>query len=244
MTMSQRQRLWVVAAATALGMAVTARMGVWQLDRAQQKLDLQAAMQSASQMPPLPAAALAREPQAAPAQWYRPITLRGHWLSAGTLYLDNRQMRGHPGFFVLTPLQLAPGDAVMVQRGWLPRDAQDRTHLKPLNTPTGEVELVGRIAPPPSQLVALGEEGAGPIRQNVDLTVESARLGQALRPLSLVELATPANAADGLLRDWPLPALDVQKHYGYAVQWFAMCALMAGLFLWFQLLKPRRDSSS
>lgn len=225
-------------------MAVTARMGVWQLDRAQQKLDLQAAMQNASQRPPLSTVELASDPQTAKAQWYRPIKLRGQWLPERTLYLDNRQMRGHPGFFVLTPLKLEAGDAVMVQRGWLPRDAQDRTHLKPIVTAEGDVELVGRIAPPPSRLVALGEEGTGAIRQNVDLSTESARMGLALRPLSVVQLPSADNAVDGLLRDWPLPAVDVQKHYGYAAQWFAMCALLAGLFLWFQLLKPQRDTSS
>jgi len=41
------------------------------------------------------------------------------------------------------------------------------------------------------------------------------------------------------LREWPRPAVDVQKHYGYAFQWFALCALMAGLYVWFQLVRPR-----
>jgi surfeit locus 1 family protein len=44
--------------------------------------------------------------------------------------------------------------------------------------------------------------------------------------------------ADGLLRQWPAPAADVGKHYGYAFQWFAMSALIVGLYAWFQLLRP------
>ena len=47
---------------------------------------------------------------------------------------------------------------------------------------------------------------------------------------------------DGLLRQWPRPALDVHKHYGYAFQWFALCALMTGLYVWFQLVLPRRQA--
>ena len=39
---------------------------------------------------------------------------------------------------------------------------------------------------------------------------------------------------------WPEPAADVQKHYGYAFQWFALCALILGLYVWFQLIRPRR----
>jgi len=45
--------------------------------------------------------------------------------------------------------------------------------------------------------------------------------------------------ADGLLRHWPAPAFDVHKHYGYAFQWFALAALITGLYVWFQLVRPR-----
>ncbi|MES1163417.1 MAG: SURF1 family protein, partial [Rhizobacter sp.] len=60
-----------------------------------------------------------------------------------------------------------------------------------------------------------------------------------LAPLSVQASDSPATAGDGLLREWPRPAVDVQKHYGYAFQWFALCALMAGLYVWFQLVRPR-----
>jgi surfeit locus 1 family protein len=45
--------------------------------------------------------------------------------------------------------------------------------------------------------------------------------------------------ADGLLRQWPPPAADVHKHYGYAFQWFALSALVLVLYVWFQILRPR-----
>jgi surfeit locus 1 family protein len=50
--------------------------------------------------------------------------------------------------------------------------------------------------------------------------------------------------SDGLLRDWPAADLGLQKHYGYAFQWFALCALILGLYVWFQLVKPRRAVGS
>jgi surfeit locus 1 family protein len=55
------------------------------------------------------------------------------------VYLDNRQMNARQGFFVVTPLQLATGDAVLVQRGWMPRDLTDRSRLQPLPDQPGEV---------------------------------------------------------------------------------------------------------
>jgi surfeit locus 1 family protein len=51
--------------------------------------------------------------------------------------------------------------------------------------------------------------------------------------------ASPAAAGDGLARRWPAPALGIHKHYGYAFQWFALCALMAILHVWFRILRPR-----
>lgn len=231
----------VVLLAAVVVMATTARLGVWQLDRGAQKEALQHEIELQAAAPALPAEALAAEPVDAAAQHYRRITLRGTWLAHETVYLDNRQMRGRPGFFVLTPLQLPAGDAVVVQRGWIPRDAMDRHHLVSVATPEGEVTVQGRVAPWPSRLTALGADEPGAIRQNLDLADYQVQTRRVLRPLSVTELAHAGNEGDGLLRDWPLPAVDVHKHYGYAAQWFAFCALTAGLYVWFQLYRPWRQ---
>lgn len=237
-----RRPVWVLLAAV-VAMAVTARMGWWQLDRAAQKEALQATMQQQGAAPALSAADLASDPAMAASQAQRRTTLQGHWLPEATVYLENRQMRGRPGFFVVTPLRLPTGDAVLVQRGWIPRDLADRTRLVPVTTPRGEVSVHGRIAPWPSRLTELGADATGPIRQNLDFAAYAAETRLVLRPLSVVELPVPANAGDGLLRDWPLPAVDVHKHYGYAVQWFLLCALIAGLYAWFQFFRPRRRAA-
>ena len=241
-------RMWVrmlVLVLAVLAAALTARLGFWQLDRARQKLDLQDRIQSRQALPPLAQAELARSAAAADAQHYRRISLRGRWLAEHTLYLDNRQMNARQGFFVVTPLLLAGGDAVLVQRGWTPRDFSDRSKVLPLQTPTGEVEVLGRIAPPPSKLFELGGAESGPIRQNLDLTALALEIHLPLRPLSVQQIASVGQAAsaatpdDTLLRQWPAPAVDVGKHQGYAFQWFALCALITGLTLWFQILSPR-----
>ncbi len=229
----------VVLLAAVLGVAVTARLGVWQLDRAAQKTTLQATLDQRRALPPLPAADLATTPQDAAQQHHRAIVLQGRWLPAHSIYLENRQMLGRPGFYALTPLLLADGTAVVVQRGWLPRDQADRTRITPPATPDGQVQVAGRIAPPPGRLYEFDGAGSGPIRQNLDITVFANELGRPLRPLSVVQEDGPLTPADGLLRQWPRPAADVHKHHGYAFQWFALASLILGLYVWFQLLRPR-----
>jgi surfeit locus 1 family protein len=63
--------------------------------------------------------------------------------------------------------------------------------------------------------------------------------------LSVLQLSEDPGLAGApvLLRDWPKPATDVHKHYGYAFQWFALSALTVILYVWFQVLRPRRRRS-
>lgn len=232
-------RRWVVLLATLAAVALTVRLGAWQLARAAQKEAMQASADTRSTLAPLATADLARDGHAAAAQHDRRITLSGRWLAEQTLYLDNRQMNGRVGFFVVTPLELAPGDAVMVLRGWAPRDFQDRTRLPAAPLSAGTVSVAGTIAPPPGKLYAFDGTERGPLRQNLDLAVYSREIGVALRPLSLQQQDSGA-PDDGLRRQWPKPAVDVHKHYGYAFQWFALAFLLSGLYVWFQLLGPWR----
>ncbi len=237
---NRRRRAVLVLLATVLGVGVAARLGWWQLDRAAQKEALQAAWQARSGLPALDASSLARSAEQAGVQHHRPVRLQGHWLPERTIFLDNRQMKGRPGFFVVTPLRLLEGnDAVLVQRGWAPRDMLERTRLPAVPTPAGVVEVLGSIAPPPSRLYDFAGQEAGPIRQNLDVAEFAREAGLSLRPLSVLQTDSADSAGDGLLRQGPQPAADVHKHYGYAFQWFALGALMTGLYVWFQLVRPR-----
>ena len=65
-----------------------------------------------------------------------------------------------------------------------------------------------------------------------------------LRPWVLIQLDRPGSAksssTDGLQRQWPAANTGVDKHHGYAVQWFSLSALTIGLYAWFQFIRPRR----
>lgn len=230
-----RRALLVLAAALA-GALLCARLGWWQLDRAAQKTALHQAMLAREALPALDAASLAHAEDEVAPQLHRRVRLRGRWLAEHSIYLDNRQMDGHPGFYVVTPLLLAPGDAVLVQRGWVPRHAQQRDRLAPVHTPEAQVQVDGRVAAGLSRLYEFDSAASGPIRQNLAVADFARETALALRPLAVVQSGADA---DGLRRQWAPPVADVSKHYGYAAQWFALSALITGLYVWFQLIRPR-----
>lgn len=270
----------VVVLSTVLGVAATSSLGFWQLRRADQKIAIHEAMMARQDLPPLGNGALPCEAHEWVQAEQRHVVLRGVWLAQHTVFLDNRSMDGRAGFLVLTPLSLAAeGDApgqgrcgsqtVLVQRGWVPRDMLDRTRLPDVHTPTGVIELVGRLVPAPSKLMELGTGSgvapAGHLRQNVDVADLSREWGLPLRPGSIQQLkplaASEAGKAasapapiggiagvdvdvDGLLRHWWQPSAEVGKHQAYAAQWFAMAAVMVALYVWFQWLKPWRAQGS
>lgn len=232
----------VVLVAAVLATALTARLGFWQLDRADQKNSLKAAREAQVDKRPLTADELAATPAAAQGQWHRRASVQGRWLVDHTIYLDNRSMSGRVGFFVLTPLLLGDGRLLIVQRGWIPRAMDDRRRMAPYQTPDTVVQVTGHIAPSPSRLYELGSAASGPIRQNLDLDAYARELRRPVLPLALVQDESGL-ASDGLSRQWPAPASDVHKHYGYAFQWFGLSGLVIVLYVWFQVIRPRRHAA-
>jgi surfeit locus 1 family protein len=238
--MTVHTRFWLVTLAALATALLTARLGVWQLGRAAEKIALNAAVQTQADRPALQRAEdLPADESAARALHHRSVALRGRWSGAHTVYLDNRQMNGKPGFFVVTPLVLADGRALLVQRGWQPRDFLDRSRVAAVPTPPGEVAVAGRLAPPPARLFEFEAEPGARIRQNLDVAAFARETGLALLPLSVLQ-REPVQAPDGLLREWPSPLVGVDRHHGYAFQWFGLSALVVILYVWFQFIQPRR----
>jgi surfeit locus 1 family protein len=232
---SARAKHWLILIAALAGVAVTLSLGRWQLSRAGQKEAVLAAIQAESLKPSIGNAVLS---QALPL--HRKARLRGEWVASRTVYLDNRQMNGRPGFYVVTPLQLEGSrHAILVQRGWLPRNFENRNDVATVPSANGMVEIEGRIALPPSKLMDLGGTETGRIRQNLDMPAYALETGLQLLPVSLVQTVPARDApADNLLREWPKPDLGIAKNYGYAVQWFLLASLIAALFVWFRIYKP------
>jgi surfeit locus 1 family protein len=243
--MSVRWRMgvfWWVTLAALVVAGATFSLGMWQLGRASAKEALLAQRETRAHGLELTQADLLapKAPGGFDGLHDRPVGLQGHWLHDATVFLDNRPMNGRSGFIVVTPLQL-PGrsEVVLVQRGWVPRRFDDRGSLPELPDEPGTVLVRGRLAPPPSKLYELGQEGSGRIRQNVDIGQLSQQLGRPVLAVSVLQ-APSAGVNDGLTRDWPVVGGDAHKHLGYAFQWFGLSFLTVVLYVWFQIIAPRR----
>ncbi len=232
--MNSKLKTIVVSVVATATVALTVSLGHWQLHRADEKIALQSVIENQATQTVVSNATLshASDPLALV---HRRVQLRGTWVVQNTVFLDNRQMDAKVGFFVLTPLRLEGGGVVMVQRGWAPRNFESRTTLPELQTPQILVEIEGRIAPPSSKLFEPGTASTGTIRQNLDWVQFQAETGLSLMPVSVLQTGAPS---EGLRRDWPAINLGVDKHYGYAFQWFAIAFLVAALTLWFQFIRP------
>lgn len=262
--MSSHQRWLVLTVAALVGIVLTASLGRWQLSRADMRERMQTAIERKRQMPALETPAVLALPSdysdnEITQALHRMAHVRGQWLTQHTVFLDNRQMFGRPGFYVLTPLQLEGSSRVlMVQRGWIARNFIDRLQLPAVSASAGLVAVYGRLAGPPARLLELGSvtepEGGtqgsadglsksrSSIRQNLDLKAFAQETNLALMPFTLMQTDSPtvvpvALSNDGLQREWPLVNSGASKNYGYAAQWFALSVLIAGLYGWFQFGK-------
>jgi surfeit locus 1 family protein len=257
---SFRTQQWVILVATVISVAITAALGVWQLRRATYKEQLAAQISQRKELPALDNTALNASNFIAATRdedtWLqRPASVQGRWLHEHTVFLDNRPMQIsgslRVGFYVATPLAVEGGNRVIwVQRGWVLRDFQDRQKLPALPEHEELVRVQGRLIAQVSRaydMQAMASSNAATaatrlsrIWQNLpEITVG----GKALLPMALLQTAPEADR-DGLVRDWPAADTGVAKHHGYAFQWFALSALLAILYVWFQLIVPRRKNAS
>ena len=261
--MSKQFNAWVWALIALAGIGMAAALGMWQLGRAHTKEAVAAQIKMQNQGLVLDNNALAAikniATQSHPQLVHRRVRLHGQWAHDDTAYLDNRPMAARVGFYVLTPLLLTGGDQVVwVQRGWVPRDFQDRTRIAALPQTREEVVIEGRVLAAVPRIYELGKEVGAINSAQVKASARDHRIWQnlpqvefsatqKLLPFAIVQtqptrLASDTNAleADGLLRDWPPIDAGLAKHYGYAFQWFALALLILVLYVWFQFIAPRR----
>lgn len=170
---------------------------------------------------------------------YREVEVQGEYDNAHQFLLDNQMQGQQAGYAVITPLILADGRTVLVNRGWLPRSAS-REQL-PVVEVAEQVRMIrGRINLP-GKAFGLGEmsyEQGWPLRlQYLDYPAIGQRLERQVEPFVLM-LGT--GQADGYVRNWQ-PVVDGPgKNYSYMGQWLAMAT--AVLFLYIVLNVKRRES--
>lgn len=209
-------------------------LGMWQLDRSEQKQALLQLQEhaGAAQIMEL---SMAFEDKADVLR-YRRADVSGRYDVAHQFLLDNQISDGKVGYFVLTPLVLTgETKAVLVNRGWIPQNP-DRTVLPDLQINNAETIISGRINNFPSVGIKLAgaeipTEGWPSVVQVVDVNVLAKKLGYSLFQFQF-ELAK--ELPDGYKREWHTPTImPPEQHTAYAIQWFALALTLTILFIWY-----------
>ena len=165
------------------------------------------------------------------------LEVEGRWLADRQFLLENIVSDGQNGYYVVTPLDLGGGEPpLLVNRGWIAADAPAgfAPPAEALAVAESPVSLRGRVGALPRAGMRMG----APVRPGQDwprtavfpeLADLEAELGTALQPFVLL---LDAGEPDGFERRWAPTEMAAGRHFGYALQWFLMGAVLAGLLAW------------
>jgi surfeit locus 1 family protein len=218
--------------ATVLVVALGVALGQWQERRADQKIALQAKLAAHAGATPL---VITAQPLQIADVAYRKVAVAGEFVPDWPLFLDNRPQDGKVGFYLMMPFKIAGSNMhVLVARGWVPRYTGEHDRLPEFGTPSGTVIVTGIAKASMGKVMQLGDPATlkpQAILQNLTTDQFAAASKVPVQPF-FIEQTAPAAPGDNLARNWPAPALGVEKHQGYAFQWYAL-AVMALLFFVF-----------
>ncbi|RLA48282.1 MAG: SURF1 family protein [Gammaproteobacteria bacterium] len=220
---------WRISLFTVVMITLMVNLGLWQLQRAQEKAALAAAFAQRQVQRPALLSELWDKPAAALA--YTPAQLSGTFLQDEYFLLDNRISGGRFGYEVLGILQLGDGSGtVLVNRGWIAGDPA-RRELPDVPPVPGRVNLTGHVYVAPGVPYLLAEqrlEAGWPKRiQAVEMDKMQPPIMAMTRGVVFpYPVRIDADASGALLVDWKVVNMSPQKHQGYAVQWFAMAAVL------------------
>lgn len=218
---------WKLTVLCCLLLPLLIALGVWQLDRAQQKDVLLARIDAQRAMAAAPFAEISG--QADPA--YRRVILQGAYVNGRDVLLDNRTRGGRFGYELVQPFLDRSGVLLLVNRGWL-AGSLDRREFPVFERAEGALRLLAEVHVPLGKPFTLGDgtlPAGWPKRvQNLDIEALSAAYEA---PLYRYELRLQPGQQTALVANWSDVNLQPSKHRAYAVQWFAMAGALVAMYL-------------
>lgn len=224
---------------TVLALAMLLALGVWQVERLGWKTALIARRTARLTAPIL------RDPGAVnPAtQAYRRLRLRGRFLNDKEMYLAARSLHDNLGFHVVTPLRLADGGAVLVDRGFVPFEAKDPAR-RPRGQRAGEVTVIGVIRRGgPSSIFTPDNQPKRNIWYTVDTRAMARHAGLSRVVPYFVEADAAANPGGlpigGQTRTrWP------NNHLQYAITWFSLAIALMVIYVIYHWQPEDKDKGT
>lgn len=209
-------------------------LGIWQLDRSEQKRVFLQLQEQAAATETLHLSTVIENN--IEALRYRKVEVSGRYDVEHQFLIDNQISDGKAGYFVLTPLVLTgENKAVLVNRGWIPLN-HDRTALPDLQINQAQAIITGRINNFPGVGIKLAgaetpTEGWPSVVQVVDSNVLAKKIGY---PLFQFQVELAKELPDGFKREWRTSTImPPEQHTAYAVQWFALALTLTILFIWY-----------
>jgi surfeit locus 1 family protein len=162
------------------------------------------------------------------------VRLQGVFDADHQFLLDNQVVDGRAGYHVLTPFLMEGGAAILVDRGWVPLEA-DRSILPQVTVAHDKTEIIGELHGFFRLGLRLSASHVGPstwprVIPFEDLPQLDKALGYPLLPYQV--LLSP-ESGPGYVRKWTNTLPDPNRNKGYAFQWLGM-AVMTGLWFLFQ----------
>ncbi len=230
-----RSPVWLAGHALALvAVVLFVNLGFWQLRRLDEVRDFNATVNARLAEPPRPLEEVLDDVGSDPERLaYRRVTVTGRYRTDEEVLLSTRSYRGTPGHHLLTPLEMATGGGVVVDRGWVPLEL-DEPPIPAAAPDPGQVTVSGVLFPP--------EPSPSSGRDQVEFLrfVDLERLGrQVAIDLAPVYVLAQQEPTEQLPLPAELPPLDEGPHLSYAGQWFIFAVVVA---VGYPLLVRRRIS--
>jgi cytochrome oxidase assembly protein ShyY1 len=224
-------RRWLLRVLAGVVLVVAfVRLGIWQLDRNEERAERNAVVEANSRRDPVPIADLLEPSLAVEAgRAWTPVQATGVYDVEHELIVRLRPLEGQPGVHVLTPLVTESGAALLVDRGFVPHQGSPSSSPDIPEPPANEVEVVGRIRVSEEGRGTGGDPAAGVIR-HIDVDEIAAALPYPVYGAWVEAIDEQPPPADALVRP-PAPTLDAGPHLSYAVQWFLFACIGIGGFI-------------
>jgi len=227
---------WVNTLLTIVGVTILSVLGFWQLDRAEQKQQLEEAVEARMKGAPLEITGALGESET---EQFRRLIVQGEYAGKHEILLDNATWNAKAGYHVITPLRIKDSARyVLVNRGWVPVGA-DRQIIPETSVPEGELVIEGRLGRIKGKPAFISDKlppdnSGGKVWFYLDADYFSKKTGLVIEPYLLL-LSKKSNG--GYVREWPDYEGRYGMHMAYAVQWFSFALFALFIYIWVSVKK-------
>jgi len=229
-------RFYIPASLIVATLALLISLGFWQLDRANEKRVIEDQIANANSFD----VELVTSVEFLKDREYYHVRLQGSYVGDKQFVYDNQIVDQVSGYYVLTPLVLK-GDskAVLINRGFIPWNGR-RDKLADIDISEKLTEVKVQISKPVKRMELEASEIAGEFPVLIQaLDLDDMSTIAALDFINVVGLLSP-ESENGFVRQWEPYTGSIERHIGYAIQWFLMALVLA--FIGIRLVLKQRNN--